>query len=506
MADAWSLKVLSGPHIGAEIEIDVGNWVLGRHEECDLVLTDDTLGDRHLELTVSDHGVQVNNLATGQNVYLAGMKQTDSFTLPPYAVVTAGSLYFAVGPRNQPWPDLNLPGSVAPSPAAPPQAHSQAPDGESVEPSPAPLSPATEQDVAVHLQPDPDPLYAQRQNSTRPSSRASRKLLQILEYMDSLAVLFDRQKLMSWIRQHPFVVAGMGSGTVLTFLSTVFVWLWLHTDPEKTAAANRTAAQEAELIVNELNLADVRLKILPDDGVLLSGYIRDDIEKTTLVERLLEAQIPFNSHVVVMNEMRIRAAEVLREYSYDHMSIELDTTPGSLVLNGYAADVKEVGQIREILLQEVHGLVSIVDQVEYQTTRIKALVTLLKEKSLSQSVKIMETPGKLLLKGRLNDVTQGYHLKEVVHTFREKYGHRPKLVIDATLPSTDLATMQPVIHIKSVSLGRTPYIVLGNGEKYLNGSKLKNGYILENINLDYLTLRLGEQRIKYFIGGPHGKQ
>ena len=131
---------------------------------------------------------------------------------------------------------------------------------------------------------------------------------------------------------------------------------------------------------------------------------------------------------------------------------------------------------------------------------------MLKERNLAQKIRLLETPGKIVLKGRLGDASQGYYLKEVVQDFREKYKSRPELVIDVTLPATDLASMQPILKIKSVSLGRTPYVVLDNGEKYLLGAKLKNGYILENINLEYLTLRLGQERIKYFIGGAHGGQ
>ena len=77
-------------------------------------------------------------------------------------------------------------------------------------------------------------------------------------------------------------------------------------------------------------------------------------------------------------------------------------------------------------------------------------------------------------------------------------------MIDVTLPSADLATLQPIINIKSVTIGKEPFVILDNGEKYLKGARLKNGYILESITLEYLTLRLGQERIKYYIGGNHG--
>ena len=292
----------------------------------------------------------------------------------------------------------------------------------------------------------------------------------------------------------------------MSFLVGGFIWLWTMTDPEQTALDNITPAQTAENIITQMNLPDLRLKKLPDGSVVISGYVADNTVKNNLQQALNTAQVPYTFQAVVMNEMRATAASVLNQYDFKQMNIELDTTPGSLVLSGYASNPKEVSRIREVLQQEVHGLVSIVDQVQYQVTRLKTLRTMLKEKNLSQQIRLMETPGKVVLKGRLGDASQGYYLKEVVQDFREKY-QRPELVIDVTLPATDLATMQPLLKIKSVSLGRIPYVILDNGEKYLRGAKLKNGYILEGINLEFLTLRLGQERIKYFIGGGnHGGQ
>ena len=128
---------------------------------------------------------------------------------------------------------------------------------------------------------------------------------------------------------------------------------------------------------------------------------------------------------------------------------------------------------------------------------------MLKEKALTQRIKLLDQPGKVVLKGRLIDISQGYQLKEVVRNFREKYGKRPELVVDVTLPAADLATLQPVINVKSVTIGREPFVILDKGEKYLKGAKLKNGYILENITLGCLALRPGRETMKYYVGGNH---
>ena len=507
MAEVWALKILSGPHVGAEIPLDPGTWILGRHEECDLVLTDDTLAERHVELNVTPEGVQVTNLAQGQNIYLSGEAQPNSFALTPHTVVMAGSLYFAIGAIGQPWPELSLSGP--PTSAPPVQALSE----DAPQPATAPTEDHGEEIV---LGGDDIPTLSDRieedelevleaELGVKPKSKRKKPgfLAKLLTKASDTSFEFD---LFDWFGRHPFVLGGILLSGFFSILLGGFFWLWMMTDPEKTAMANITPAQTAETIITQMNAPDITMKKLPDGSVVISGYVADNTIKDSLQKALNEAKVPYNFQAVVMNEMRANAAAVLEQYDFQQMSIELDTTPGSLVLSGYAANTKEVARIREVLQQEVHGLVSIVDQVEYQVTRLKALRTMLKERGLSQKIRLLETPGKVILKGRLGDASQGYYLKEIVQDFREKYRNRPELMIDVTLPATDLATMQPLLKIKSVSLGRIPYVILDNGEKYLRGAKLKNGYILENINLEYLTLRLGQERIKYFIGGANGGQ
>ncbi|MGB1272140.1 MAG: SctD/MshK family protein [Endozoicomonas sp.] len=60
--------------------------------------------------------------------------------------------------------------------------------------------------------------------------------------------------------------------------------------------------------------------------------------------------------------------------------------------------------------------------------------------------------------------------------------------------------------MRGISMGKVPYVVLVNGSKYLIGAELSNGYIIEDINLEYLLLRNGTDRIKYRLGGNRGGQ
>ena len=105
------LKVLSGPHLGAEMDLAPGVYVLGSGDSCDVILSDATLAGRHVELTVSDHGVSARELDGG--LLVDGERiQGGARDLAPFEIATIGTTHFAVGIQGEPWPELSLPSLV----------------------------------------------------------------------------------------------------------------------------------------------------------------------------------------------------------------------------------------------------------------------------------------------------------------------------------------------------------------------------------------------------------
>ena len=47
------LKIISGPHLGAEIPLTSGSTVLGSSNSCDIILQDSTVAERHLRISLS---------------------------------------------------------------------------------------------------------------------------------------------------------------------------------------------------------------------------------------------------------------------------------------------------------------------------------------------------------------------------------------------------------------------------------------------------------------------
>ena len=51
------LRILSGPHAGAEITLQEKPLCLGRDESCDIVLVDDALQSRHMNIFIKEGSV-----------------------------------------------------------------------------------------------------------------------------------------------------------------------------------------------------------------------------------------------------------------------------------------------------------------------------------------------------------------------------------------------------------------------------------------------------------------
>jgi len=102
------LKLLSGPHVGAQAAVPAEPLIIGSSDEADVVLSDPHIAPRHCKLYTTAEGVQVER--EEGVLYLDGKKTADSkFTLAPGHILTLGSTHLAIGPKGQPWPTLVLP-------------------------------------------------------------------------------------------------------------------------------------------------------------------------------------------------------------------------------------------------------------------------------------------------------------------------------------------------------------------------------------------------------------
>jgi len=467
------LKILSGNHIGAEIPLEPGRHSLGKGDSCDLILTDDNLSEVELIIDISGNNqIRIQAGAAGTNLHVNGEPTGTSIQYTFFDIVASNNLFIALGPADVQWPTLTLPNMAPPARQELPASDDTGQLPDAIESELSALD--FDQEVPADNTLDDD------DELEEPS---------LLDRIDK-----------RWLAAIP---------ATLVLAIVVIGVTFSSSSSEIQAVPNMPSAMEiSERAKTQLGLKHIKFRQLPDNTLMISGYSQTLQDKLELQKLLRSQNVPFNSQVIVMNEMRDNAEMLLRDRGYDQLELELDTTPGSLVLTGYVATSDELDNIINTLKQEIYGLISVVDQVENQVSRINTLKSMLREKGLIPRLQVVARDKTVILKGHILDEGQAYDLRTVITQFQKKYANNPAIELATKSAGGNLATSQSALalNIRGISMGKVPYVVLLDGSRYLVGAKLSNGYIIEDINLDYLLLSNGTENVKYRLGGNRDGQ
>lgn len=107
------LKLLSGPNMGAEMELGPGDWLLGGDEESHIFLVDAGVKAQHLLLRVEASGELIVLPKNGSALIDGEPLPPDGATPAPFTIFTVGGTHVAFGPAEAAWPELSLPALVA---------------------------------------------------------------------------------------------------------------------------------------------------------------------------------------------------------------------------------------------------------------------------------------------------------------------------------------------------------------------------------------------------------
>jgi len=86
-----ALVVISGPQLGRSIDIDKDEFMIGRVENCDLVVEDDLVSRHHCKLLLTPDGAEIVDLASTNGTLLNG-RRTDKAFLKEGDQIQIGSI------------------------------------------------------------------------------------------------------------------------------------------------------------------------------------------------------------------------------------------------------------------------------------------------------------------------------------------------------------------------------------------------------------------------------
>ncbi len=500
--DGVTLRIFSGVHLGAEIELTEGTYVLGTDDSCDIILNDSSLVARHAALRVSLDGpsAQVTAEPLDGTLLLSGDDIRTEQTIPPRQPFRLGLVLLA-------WTETPSAGAAAWQEVEERIARENRPRDAEVPEQKATSSASSDADA----------------NNDGIGSEAQEAELSL----DKQPEETGHDVPGAGPSRRPFRILGL----FLVFLLIGALCLTWRTPDDGV-----TAEEQVRTLLDEAGYQKLTVTGT-DSGVTVSGRIASDRERGRLLRLAQFLQFPVYLDVTVGSD----AADAVRA-SFNSLGLFPEVTelppsshPGLLVKGYIKNGVLEEQALTETMRnvpylrpseQTGKPKLTLFRDIRYEADVQMQLSAALAEKGLG-AVKTDYLPGKVVLHGAFTPQTKAA-LEEATTLVRDRLGVPVPfdIINDAEIltPAKNdniytrqetPRTEQPAkasapkseepagFRVTSVSMGAMKFITLDNGERVFEGGELPGGYVLEQISVDTLTLSKNNQTTLYPLRGLH---
>ncbi|MGI9228488.1 MAG: type III secretion system inner membrane ring subunit SctD [Gammaproteobacteria bacterium] len=459
MNKQWVLKVLSGAHVGAEVTLSAEEMTLGKGDDCDLVLDDVSLAEKHLSLRQEDEEkVVLKLLDTTRPINVGENKLEEGETeVQPFTLITIGTLFIAVGPMDEEWPVIDLQS----------QQKLMAPEPETGETGEEDSEEGTE---------ETDTSGQPQEHTEEEESKAAPK-----------------PAVGPWLK---FALLMIGVA-----FAALLLWLVL-TDQNVEYLSKEQAEQLQEAATSMGAKITLQQDEAADQAPRINGFVSTEQQLQTL-QTLIHGFDINDVEINIIASDKIKQAissslvqTINGEPGNEVYVVEVESMPGSFVLKGYVNDIEQWQGILTDLKIQYQMASSIKDEVEGLDTRIKVMQTMLEAAGLNKLV--LRKSGVLLaVTGPIREKDQG-QVDEIVEKFNIRYKEHPKAITpwdkdyEKTLPLT--------LNIKYITLSSSdPHLVLQDETRLHPGDSVGKGYLLDTITQKYLVLRKNREKVYYYL-------
>lgn len=433
---AYLLKVLSGSNAGALVRLNTGSVVIGKAMSSDIILYDEDVADAHLRLKISADKLFITPLA--QPVYVDNREVAAAeMLLKPYQVVTLGNVEFFVADTRK-----SADRESAAQQSASANASSQSP---------------------VRVKPD------------------------VAD--SSIPRVSNKQGFFSG--GHRYLWGGLA---ILLIGNLIFFAPELKQLSEQIGL-KPSVSDKADSLVEQLDSPHLTTQTLADGTVAISGYVTSHAEKNEILRRVSNLGRGVTHRVWVQDDLLLNAEMIAHTLGQRDVAFESLDEPGDLAAKGYVSSASEWLRIKENIMTDVAGI-RVIDDEKVQTlvTRKAALEQFIDKKGLSSRIRVAIEEGQIKVSGELTK-SELNRWGDLYQEFLELHGKGPAIV-ERLYDARERIRLA----IRSVSVGKTPFIVAKDGKKYLEGSSLGESFYVKAIKPDHVLLSKNGIEIPIYYG------
>lgn len=451
-----TLRVLSGPHRGAEFEIPAEAVTIGTADTCDVIIDDPAIVEQHAQLQLESDHIKLTPLEGA--VFVDGKLLQEASDVENFVFITLGSTYLMVGPadseqwaeiESKPFPELEKP------PA-------EDEEGLEIQDSQVEGKDLEERDVnaADGVGPDAKIRYTLKQR--------------LIRYSIEAAV-----------------------GTALAVAISIG-YVMVKDRPPVRVVKLEPLEKRIERVIRDLKLnAKTKVTATGEDGFSVVGYTQtlDDSAKIKKVVRDIteKASVKLNCAEKVLNLIR----EAVQD-AKQNVVVKQGEDFGEYIALGYVRKADAWGALREEI-EKIKGVIKLDDQVLNKESAEELANDLIKQYKMEQNLEVKADDAGVSVTGTIAD-----DLKNVWNQLKDalEKGFKKKAQLSFNVGvSTDRnLTIEKFFggKIDSVNFNDSglDWVNLKNGNKYFQGSVLPSGYVVETIEPDSVTIKNAEEEIK----------
>jgi type III secretion system YscD/HrpQ family protein len=440
----YRIKLLTGPHTGAEVEMDTNDSILtiGSGDGAELLLADALVRPLHAELSCDGGQIFVKQL--GGKTFLNGKPLTGEgpTAIGDFQFVTVGTTHMLIGPIDGDW-----------------SLH----DGDEV-----PILELDDDEVPreisskVNMVADQAVLRAARDRVERAARR--KKRLKIFAYVVGTIVIL--------------------------FVATCLI-------PKKKSP---NAADTEKIIRSQLAAMGQypAVSVRADRGqIIVDGYVQTNADLQDL-RTIIGTAYP-GVHYAVRSQERIISAIDEQLRSLDGRFRVTQLQPGAYAIGGYVYDADTWQKTRSRLTSDVAGVKKIQNDVLTPDQILAMAQEVLSRNGLSRYIGVVPEANRILFHGKISSL-QMEQWKSAAEDFIQTFADTVPLDFDVQTLSAQTETSvnaffpQP---IQSITIGSSglSWVATGDGHKYFIGSFLPSGWRVDAIESDGLSLSREGKRI-----------
>lgn len=448
---ALLLKILSGPHQGAEFDIPEHTITIGAANDCDVVLSDLSLKDHHVKIAIKDNNIEITSV--DGMFYVDGKPQNESVIVEVFQFIHLGSTLLMFGDdKDEKWNQI----SASDAPAL------QINDGEKTEEDAATVIPTIDTEKEINDQPANESVSLHKKVSG----------------------IFWKYTLRFF-----FLLA------IALVISTSYVLYRDQPDRPKQQSKPVPVDTRIQNIVDNMKIEN-KLNISHNDvgQVSVIGYVSTMEQSAKLKSEIRKitdnASIKIYSVEKIMNSCK----EIILKSKHD-----IRLTPGAefghFQAKGFVYKVNEWEDLKEELLA-VKGVIKIKDEVFTKVNAATELKTVLTENGFGKLLEPKVTPQGMQIVGTITDKDRlaWDKAREAIEKTFKKIA-KIDFVVNVTTDRNMTVEKFFGGPIDSVSYSEEglDWVNIKNGNKYFQGSVLPSGYIVSDITKKSITIKNADE-------------